>query len=119
MDLVCRRLPFQRKLLLLGIQCYTGIWGVNLDRLCCGGRLGRKEELLFLAALPYGYLSPFVPWNYGEGRNLEWFCPFPDPEPLEACWALLKPPKQMVVDQSFKNPRIDILQPPLLTDVSA
>ena len=44
-----------------------------------GGGSGRKEELLFLAALPCGYLSPFVPWNYGEGGKLEWFCPFPQP----------------------------------------
>ena len=84
-----------------------------------GGGSGRKEELLFLAALPCGYLSPFVPWNYGEGGKLDGFVHSPNPEPLEACWALLKPPKQMVVDQSFKDPRIDILQPPLLTDVSA
>lgn len=54
-------------------------------------------------------------------REESWsgFVHSPNPEPLEACWALLKPPKQMVVDQSFKDPRIDILQPPLLTDVSA
>lgn len=41
------------------------------------------------------------------------------PQPLKAGWALLKPPKQMVVDQSFKDPGVDILQPPLLTGISA
>lgn len=112
-----------RKLLLLGIQCYTGIWELIFTVSVVGGGVEvgveGKKSCSFLAALPCGYLSPFVPWNYGEEESWSGFVHSPNPEPLEACWALLKPQKQMVVDQSFKDPRIDILQLPLLTDVSA
>lgn len=119
MDLVCKRLQFQRKLLLLGIQCYTGIWGVNLHRLGCGG--GEKERRAALSSCCSPWVSvSFCTLELWRGTKLGvGFVHSPHPEPLEACWALLKPPKQMVVDQSFKDPRMDILQPPLLTDVSA
>lgn len=86
-------------LLWLRSQYHMGIWGVNLYSLCCR-RKGKKSQ----ASL--WHVSPFVPWNYGARKRTE---------ALEAGRALLQTFKPDGVDYSFKDPRIDMLQSPLLS----
>lgn len=105
-------MQFQRRLLSLGTQCDTGIWGVNLR---CFSR-GEKERRATFSN--YSSLQASLSFCALELWSQEAWRGDP-PSPLRRARLSLKPLKEMAVDQSFQDPRIDILQPPLLAGVAA